>query len=109
MLPRPSLRPGVKVILASGYANDALPANRTTPILLISDDQRPSAMSKGFESGTSFFLLQTNRLRSLIEAYSYHPKDNGLWEAPDPASCASIQGETQFGSEALKGETIDVS
>ncbi len=29
--------------------------NRTTPIILISDDQRPSAMSVGFEAGANFF------------------------------------------------------
>src|SRR5690348_14732282 len=28
--------------------------NRTTPIVIISDDQRPSAMSVGFEAGANF-------------------------------------------------------
>ena len=32
--------------------------NRSTPIILISDDQRPSAMSVGFEAGASFFLYK---------------------------------------------------
>src|SRR5690348_16627432 len=32
--------------------------NRTTPIILISDDQRPSALSIGFEAGASFFLYK---------------------------------------------------
>lgn len=30
--------------------------NRTTPIVLISDDQRPSALSVGFAARASFFL-----------------------------------------------------
>src|SRR5258707_12082190 len=30
-------------------------ANRLTPIVLISDDQIPAAMAKGFEAGASFF------------------------------------------------------
>jgi len=28
--------------------------NRTTPIIMLSDDQRPSAMSMGFEAGASY-------------------------------------------------------
>ena|SRR5437899_9103464 len=37
--------------------------NRATPIVLISDDQRPSAMSVGFEAGASFFLTsQSTRI-----------------------------------------------
>jgi CheY-like chemotaxis protein len=31
--------------------------NRTTPIVLISDDQRPSALSVGFAAGASFFCI----------------------------------------------------
>jgi DNA-binding response OmpR family regulator len=32
--------------------------NRNTPVVLVSDDQRPSAMSIGFEAGASFFLYK---------------------------------------------------
>jgi PleD family two-component response regulator len=39
--------------------------NRKTPIILISDEQRPSAMSVGFEAGASFFL--------------YKPSDKDRW------------------------------
>src|SRR5258708_10356203 len=45
--------------------------NRATPIVLISDDQRPSAMSVGFEAGASFFLykpIDKDRLLKLIRA-----------------------------------------
>jgi CheY-like chemotaxis protein len=45
--------------------------HRTTPIIFISDDQRPSAMSIGFEAGASFFLykpIDKNRLLKLIQA-----------------------------------------
>jgi DNA-binding response OmpR family regulator len=45
--------------------------NRTTPIVLISDDQRPSALSIGFEAGASFFLykpIDKDRLFKLIRA-----------------------------------------
>ncbi|HXJ03779.1 MAG TPA: response regulator [Candidatus Acidoferrum sp.] len=46
-------------------------SNRTTPIVLLSDDQRPSAMSQGFEAGASFFLykpIDKGRLLKLIRA-----------------------------------------
>jgi DNA-binding response OmpR family regulator len=45
--------------------------NRTTPIILLSDDQRPSAMSQGFAAGASFFLykpVDKERLLKLIRA-----------------------------------------
>src|SRR6201986_5470425 len=32
--------------------------NRMTPVVLISDDQRPTAVSQGFEAGASFFLYK---------------------------------------------------
>src|SRR5271155_4425084 len=46
-------------------------SNRTTPIILLSDDQRPSAMSQGFAAGASFFLykpVDRERLLKLIRA-----------------------------------------
>src|SRR5260370_16630627 len=45
--------------------------NRTTPIVLISDDQRPSALSVGFGAGASFFLfkpIDKDRLLKLFRA-----------------------------------------
>ena len=46
-------------------------SNRVTPIILISDDQRPSAMSIGFEAGANFFLykpIDKDRLLKLVRA-----------------------------------------
>jgi CheY-like chemotaxis protein len=45
--------------------------NRTTPVILISDDQRPSALGIGFEAGASFFLykpIDRERLMKLVRA-----------------------------------------
>src|SRR5258708_6169014 len=45
--------------------------NRTTPIVLISDDQRPSAVAVGFAAGASFFLykpIDKGRLLKLVQA-----------------------------------------
>lgn len=46
-------------------------SNRTTPIILLSDDQRPSALSQGFQAGASFFLykpIDKGRLLKLVRA-----------------------------------------
>jgi DNA-binding response OmpR family regulator len=46
-------------------------SNRTTPIILLSDDLRPSAMSQGFAAGASFFLykpVDRERLLKLVRA-----------------------------------------
>jgi DNA-binding response OmpR family regulator len=46
-------------------------SNRVTPIILISDDQRPSAMSIGFEAGANFFLykpIDKDRLLKFVRA-----------------------------------------
>jgi DNA-binding response OmpR family regulator len=43
--------------------------NQRTPIIMISDDPRPSAVAEGFEAGASFFLykpIDTSRLMRLI-------------------------------------------
>jgi DNA-binding response OmpR family regulator len=45
--------------------------NRTTPVVLVSDDQRPSALSIGFEAGASFFLykpIERERVLKLVRA-----------------------------------------
>ncbi len=66
--------------------------NRATPIVLISDDQRPSAMSVGFEAGASFLGLSA-------EADSGHPGMCGTRKTPHPPHSHSIQGapEIPFG------------
>ena len=46
-------------------------SNRTTPVILVSDDQRPSAVSIGFEAGASFILykpLDKERLLKTLRA-----------------------------------------
>src|ERR1700732_712446 len=46
-------------------------STRLTPIVLVSDDQRPAAMAKGFEAGASFFVykpIDRERLLRLVRA-----------------------------------------
>src|SRR5258708_16524840 len=83
--------------------------NRTTPIILISDDQRPSAMSVGFEAGASFFLykpIDSGRLLKLVRA------TQGAMEYGRRRTrrvTLQSKGKLKFGAEILEGETIDVS
>src|SRR5258708_18191685 len=82
--------------------------NRTTPIILISDDQRPSAMSVGFEAGASFFLykpIDRERLLKLVRAtqgameYGRRPTRRGALQS---------QGPLQVWAQGLEGQTIHV-
>lgn len=45
--------------------------NSTTPVVLVSDDQRPSALSVGFDAGASFFLykpIEKERVLKVVRA-----------------------------------------
>src|SRR5882672_3081389 len=84
-------------------------SNRVTPIILISDDQRPSAMSIGFEAGANFFLykpIDKERLLKLIRA-TQGTIDYGRRRTRRVA----LQSKVKLNSAAdmVEGETIDVS
>jgi DNA-binding response OmpR family regulator len=83
--------------------------NQTTPIILISDDQRPSALSVGFEAGASFFLykpIDKDRLLKLVRAIQ-----GTLENERRRTRRAALQRKVRlkFGTEEWDGETIDVS
>jgi DNA-binding response OmpR family regulator len=83
--------------------------NRKTPIILISDDQRPSAMSVGFEAGASFFLykpIDKDRLAKLIRA-AQGAAEYGRRRTRRVALHSKVK--LVLGREELEGETIDVS
>jgi DNA-binding response OmpR family regulator len=83
--------------------------NRTTPIILISDDQRPSAMSIGFEAGASFFLykpIDRERLWKLIRS-TQGAMEYGRRRTRRVALQSKVR--LKFGAEVLEGETVDVS
>lgn len=84
-------------------------SNRATPIILISDDQRPSAMSIGFEAGANFFLykpIDRDRLLKLVRATQGAMENDRRRTRRVP-----LQSRVQlrFGREDLAGETIDLS
>ncbi len=83
--------------------------NRTTPIILISDDQRPSAMSIGFEAGASFFLykpIDREGLLKLIRA-----TQGALEYGRRRTRRVALQSKVRLrhGTDDLEGETVDVS
>jgi CheY-like chemotaxis protein len=83
--------------------------NRMTPIILISDDQRPSALSVGFAAGASFFLykpIDKDRLLKLVRA-----TQGAMEHERRRTRRIPIQSKVRlkFGEEELEGETIDVS
>lgn len=83
--------------------------HRTTPIIFISDDQRPSAMSIGFEAGASFFLykpIDKSRLLKLIRA-----TQGAMGHERRRTRRVPLHSKIQlsWGAEEMEGETVDVS
>ncbi|MGA2099137.1 MAG: response regulator [Candidatus Acidiferrum sp.] len=83
--------------------------NRTTPIILLSDDQRPSAMSLGFEAGASFFLykpIDKERLLKLIRATQGRMDHERRQTRRVPFQS---KVKLRFGFEEIMCESVDVS
>jgi len=83
--------------------------NRATPIVLISDDQRPSAMSVGFEAGASFFLykpIDKDRLLKLIRA-TQGPAEQERRRTRRIVIQSKVR--LRYRADELEGETVDVS
>ncbi len=83
--------------------------NRMTPIVLLSDDHRPSALSVGFAAGASFFLykpIDKDRLLKLIRA-----TQGAMEHERRRTRRVPIQSKVRLkiGDEELLGETVDVS
>jgi DNA-binding response OmpR family regulator len=83
--------------------------NRTTPIVLISDDQRPSALSVGFAAGATFFLykpIDKDRLLKLVRA-----TQGAMEHERRRTRRVPIQSKVRlkFGEEEFEGETVNVS
>jgi len=84
-------------------------ANRMTPIILISDDQRPSAMSIGFEAGANFFLykpIDKDRLLKLVRATQGAMENERRRTRRVPLQSRLQLG---FGLENFEGQTMDLS
>ena len=83
--------------------------NRRAPIVLMSDDRQPSAMTRGFEAGASFFLykpIDKERLVRLIRA-TQGALELGLRRTRRVPLKAKVL--LRIGSHELEAETIDIS
>jgi len=83
--------------------------NRMTPVVLISDDQRPDAMSKGFEAGASFFLykpVDKERLLRLVRATQGAIEHERRRTRRVPLRS---RVRLRIGGREIEGETVDVS
>jgi DNA-binding response OmpR family regulator len=84
-------------------------SNRTTPIILLSDDLRPSAMSQGFAAGASFFLykpVDRERLLKLVRA-TQGRMDHEKRQTRRVPLLSKVR--LRFGFEEILCETVDVS
>jgi len=83
--------------------------NRMTPVILMSDDQRPSAVAIGFEAGASFILykpLDKERLLKILRA-----TQSTIDRERRRTRRIPVQHRVQLraGAVDVEGETIDVS
>jgi DNA-binding response OmpR family regulator len=84
-------------------------SNRRTPIVMISDDQRPGAVSEGFEAGASFFLykpVDKERLQRLVRA-TQASMENGLRRTRRVDLKSKVN--LRFRGQEIEGETINLS
>ena len=83
--------------------------NRMTPVVLLSDDQRPHAMSQGFEAGASFFLykpLDKDRLLKLVRVTQGAIEHERRRTRRVPLRS---RVKLRIGGQEIEGETVDVS
>jgi len=83
--------------------------NRRTPIVLISDDQHPTAMHRGFEAGASFFLykpLDKDRVVRLLRA-----TQGAIQQAERRTRRVTLHSKVmlRYRGQEIEGETVDVS
>jgi two-component system chemotaxis response regulator CheY len=82
--------------------------NRATPIILLSDDQRPKAMARGFEAGASFFLykpIDKDRLQRLVRA-----TQGAIEHEARRTRRVALKSKLllRYRGQEIEGETIDV-
>ncbi|MBZ5643974.1 MAG: response regulator [Acidobacteriia bacterium] len=83
--------------------------NRITPIIMLSGDQRPSALSRGFEAGATFFAykpIDRPRLMHLIRA-----TQGAIEREKRRFRRVAVQARVRIKSDKMdfEGETIDLS
>lgn len=83
--------------------------NRITPIVMISDDRHPAAMSRGFQAGASFFMykpVDKDRILMIVRATQGAMEHEHRRTRRVPVKSRVL---VRFGSQVIEGETVDVS
>src|SRR5579863_7251116 len=83
--------------------------NQKTPVIMISDDPRPAALTEGFQAGASFFVykpIDRARLMSLIRV-TQGTVEHEKRRFRRVAVRARIR--VKCGDRSVEGETIDIS
>lgn len=83
--------------------------NRLTPIVMISDDQRPSALAVGFAAGASFFLYKPINKERLLQLLRATQGDLGHERRRTRRVPVQSKVRILVGDEELDAETINVS
>jgi two-component system, chemotaxis family, chemotaxis protein CheY len=84
-------------------------SNRTTPIILLSDDQRPSAMSQAFEAGASFFLYKPVDKARLLRLVRATQQQTGIERRQTRRIPLQTKVRLRFGADEMLCDTVDVS
>ncbi len=83
--------------------------NRITPVVMISDDKRPAAMSRGFQAGASFFMykpIDRERLLMIVRATQGAIEHERRRTRRVPVKSRVL---LRFGGQLIEAESVDVS
>jgi DNA-binding response OmpR family regulator len=84
-------------------------SNRNTPIILLSDDLRPSAMSQAFEAGASFFVYKPVDKARLLRLVRATQQQSGVERRQTRRVPLQTRVRLRFGAEEMLCDTVDVS
>ena len=83
-------------------------SNRITPIVMLSDDHRPAAVSRGFQAGASFFMYKPiDRDRLLMISRHAGAIEHEHRRTRRVPLHSRIQHN--FGGQLIEAESVDVS
>jgi len=84
-------------------------SNQDTPIILLSDDQRPSAMTQGFAAGASFFLYKPVDKARLLRLVRATQQQSGVERRQTRRVVLHTKVRLRCGAEEVVCDAVDVS
>ena len=84
-------------------------SNYNTPIILLSDDQRPSAMTEGFAAGASFFLYKPVDKARLLRLVRATQQQSGVERRQTRRVMLHTKVHLRCGSEEVVCDAVDLS